>query len=30
MGGSKNGGTPKSSNLIGLYIINQPFLGTPI
>ena len=27
---SLNGGTPKSSNLIGISIINHPFWGTPI
>ena len=27
---SENSGTPKSSILIGLSIINHPFLGTPI
>ena len=27
---SKNNGTPKSSILIGLFIINHPFWGTPI
>ena len=27
---SKNRGTPKSSILIGFFIINHPFLGTPI
>ena len=27
---SKNGGTPKSSILIGISIINHPFWGTPI
>ena len=27
---SENGGTPKPSNLIGISIINHPFLGTPI
>ena len=30
MGVSKNRGTPKSSILIGLSIINHPFWGTPI
>ena len=30
MGVSKNGGTPKSSILIGFSIINHPFGGTPI
>ena len=30
MGVSENGGTPKSSNLIGMSIINDPFWGTPI
>ena len=30
MGVSENGGTPKSSNLIGISIINHPFWGTPI
>ena len=30
MGVSKNNGTPKSSILIGLSIINHPFGGTPI
>ena len=30
MGGSENGGTPKSSILIGFSIINHPFWGTPI
>jgi len=30
MGVSENGGTPKSSHLIGISIINQPFWGTPI
>ena len=30
MGVSKNNGTPKSSILIGLSIINHPFWGTPI
>ncbi len=30
LGVSKNNGTPKSSFLIGLYIINHPFWGTPI
>ena len=30
LGVSKNGGTPKSSILIGFSIINQPFWGTPI
>ena len=30
MGVSKNGGTPKSSILIGFSIINHPFRGTPI
>ena len=30
MGVSKNGGTPKSSILIGFSIINHPFWGTPI
>ncbi len=30
MGVYKNKGTPKSSILIGLYIINHPFWGTPI
>jgi hypothetical protein len=29
MGFSKNGGTPKSSILIGFSIINHPFLGDP-
>ena len=29
-GVSKNNGTPKSSILIGFYIINHPFWGTPI
>ena len=29
MGVSKNGGTPKSSILIGFSIINHPFWGTP-
>ena len=27
---SINGGTPKSSILVGFYIINHPFWGTPI
>ena len=27
---SKNGGTPKSSSLIGFSIINHPFWGTPM
>ncbi len=27
---SKNRGTPKSSILIGVFIINHPFWGTPI
>ena len=27
---SENGGTPKSSILIGISIINHPFWGTPI
>ena len=27
---SENGGPPKSSNLIGISIINHPFWGTPI
>ena len=27
---SENGGTPKSSNLIGFSIINHPFWGTSI
>jgi len=30
MGVSLNGGTPKSSILIGFSIINHPFWGTPI
>ena len=30
MGVSKNGGTPKSSILIGFFIINHEFWGTPI
>ena len=30
MGVSKNNGTPKSSTLIGISIINHPFWGTPI
>ena len=30
MGVSENGGTPKSSNLIGISIVNHPFWGTPI
>ncbi len=30
MGVSKNRGTPKSSILMGLSIINHPFWGTPI
>ncbi len=30
MGVSKNGGTPKSSILIGFSIINHPFWGTTI
>ena len=30
MGVSKNRGTPKSSILIGIPIINHPFWGTPI
>ena len=30
MGVSKNNGTPKSSILIGVSIINHPFGGTPI
>ena len=30
MGVSENGGTPKSSNLIGISIINHPFWGTLI
>ena len=30
MGVSKNRGTPKSSILIGFFIINHLFLGTPI
>ena len=30
MGVSKNNGTPKSSILIGFYIVNHPFWGTPI
>jgi len=30
MGVSKNSGTPKSSILIGISIINHPFWGTPI
>ena len=30
MGVSKNRGTPKSSILIGISIINHPFWGTPI
>ena len=30
VGVSKNGGTPKSSILIGFLIINHPFWGTPI
>ena len=30
MGVSLNGGTPKSSILIGFFIINHPFWGTPI
>ena len=30
MGVSENGGTPKSSNLIGISITNHPFWGTPI
>ena len=29
MGVSKNNGTPKSSILIGFFIINHPFWGTP-
>ena len=30
MGVSENGGTPKSSILIGFSILNHPFWGTPI
>ena len=30
MGVSENGGTPKSSTLIGISIINRPFWGPPI
>ena len=30
MGVSENGGTPKSSILIGFSILNRPFWGTPI
>ena len=30
MGVSKNNGSPKSSILIGFFIINHPFWGTPI
>ena len=30
MGVSQNSGTPKSSILIGFFIINHPFWGTPI
>ena len=30
IGVSENGGTPKSSSLIGFSIINHPFWGTPI
>ena len=30
MGVSENGGTPKSSILIGISIINRPFWGTPM
>ena len=30
MGVSKNRGTPKTSILIGCFIINHPFWGTPI
>ena len=30
MGVSENGGTPKSSILIGISIINHPFWDTPI
>ena len=30
MGVSKNNGTPKSSILMGVSIINHPFWGTPI
>ena len=30
MGVSENGGTPKSSNIIGISIINHPFWSTPI
>jgi len=30
MGVSENGGTPKSSILVGISIINHPFWGTPI
>ena len=30
MGVSENGGTPKSSILIGMFITNHPFWGTPI
>ena len=30
MGVSKNKGTPKSSILIGISILNHPFWGTPI
>ncbi len=30
MGVSKNSGSPKSSILIGVSIINRPFWGTPI
>ena len=30
LGVSENSGTPKSSILIGFFIINQPFRGTPI
>ena len=30
MGVSKNDGTPKSSIVIGFFIINHPFWGTPI
>ena len=30
MGVSENGGTPKSSILIGISIINRPFWGPPI
>ena len=30
MGVSENGGTPKSSNLIGISIINHPFWGVSL